>query len=99
MMWIYEGHLGSLFASERPLTVEECYCEQCGDYDWEVGYFDSFAKFLAYYADEIDCEDGHGGWNIDYVIKELAPYFNDDVPRYKAINIVMANREEENHET
>lgn len=81
MMWVYEDHLGRLFATERPLTA----------YDWEIGSFNSFAEFLAYYADDIDCEDGHGGWNIDYVIKAFVPGFD----RRKAINIVMANREGE----
>lgn len=92
MVYVYEGHLGALYTSDRPIPVDDLYCDQCGDYDWEIGGFPSFAKFLAYYADHIDCNDGHGGWDIDYVRKEIEPYFDDALPRNKAINIVMANR-------
>lgn len=36
-MYVYEGHMGSLFATDHELSIEERYCEQCGDYDWCVG--------------------------------------------------------------
>lgn len=38
-MYIYEDHLyGSLYTSDRELSYEETYCEQCGDWDWLIGY-------------------------------------------------------------
>ena len=37
-MWIYEGHMGSLYASEMLFSHEDLYCEQCGDHDWLIGY-------------------------------------------------------------
>lgn len=98
MVYVYEGHLGTLYASDYPIPVCDLYCDQCGDYDWEVGGFPSFTTFLAYYADHIDCNDGHGGWDIDYVLMEIGPYFDDNIPRHKAINIVMTNRSPEEDE-
>lgn len=37
-MYIYEGHMGSLFASLWELKSDECYCEICGDSDQLIGY-------------------------------------------------------------
>lgn len=37
-MYIYEGHLGSLYTSDTPLNYDDLYCEQCGDSDWLIGY-------------------------------------------------------------
>jgi hypothetical protein len=38
IMYIYEGHMGSLYTSYEPLDYEDLYCEQCGDCDWLIGY-------------------------------------------------------------
>ena len=37
-MYIYEDHMGGIYVSDRELSYEERYCEQCGDTDWFVGY-------------------------------------------------------------
>ena len=37
-MYIYEGHMGSLYTSDEPLDYESLYCEECGDSDWLIGY-------------------------------------------------------------
>lgn len=37
-MYIYEGHMGSLYTSDTALDYEDLYCEQCGDSDWLIGY-------------------------------------------------------------
>lgn len=44
-VYIYESHLGGLFAVNEPLTYEECYCEECGDSDWEIGDYNCFKEF------------------------------------------------------
>ena len=36
-MYVYESHMGGLFALDYELNFEERYCEQCGDSDWELG--------------------------------------------------------------
>lgn len=37
-MYIYELHMGGLYASDYPLEYEDLYCEACGDSDWLIGY-------------------------------------------------------------
>lgn len=37
-MYIYEGHMGDLYATDSELDIDELYCEACGDYDWLIGY-------------------------------------------------------------
>lgn len=33
-MYIYENHLGGLYASDYALDDDDLYCEQCGNSDW-----------------------------------------------------------------
>lgn len=42
--YIYESHLGGLYATEESLDFDLLYCDQCGDYDHELGYFESRTK-------------------------------------------------------
>lgn len=41
MSYLYEGHLGSLYMTDEQLDMEELYCEECGDYDWELGEYET----------------------------------------------------------
>lgn len=34
MIYIYESHLGGLYISDEELSLDEMYCETCGDYDY-----------------------------------------------------------------
>lgn len=34
MIYIYESHLGGLYISDEELSLDETYCETCGDCDW-----------------------------------------------------------------
>lgn len=69
-MYIYEGHLGSLYTSDRKLDWEEIYCEQCGDSDWLIGYATNRAEAWELLKDNTDI-DGCGGWHHDYVMDFL----------------------------
>lgn len=90
-MYIYESHLGGLYTSEYLYDYDELYCEECGDCDREMGNFESAVDVLAYMADDIDANDGHGGWCIDMLLEDLAVF--DDVPTLEeAIKIVKENR-------
>jgi len=41
-MYYYVDHLYStLYASSENLSYDELYCEECGDYDTYLGYFES----------------------------------------------------------
>lgn len=33
MIYIYESHLGGLYISDEELSLDETYCETCGDCD------------------------------------------------------------------
>ena len=50
-MWYYISHLGgNLFTSDEPLDLDDLYCETCGDYDTELGYFETEEEAQAAYA-------------------------------------------------
>ena len=65
-MWIYEGHLGSLYASDTYLDYDDLYCEQCGDSDLCIGYATNRAEAWNLLKDDTDI-DGSGGWDYEYV--------------------------------
>lgn len=65
-MYIYQGHLGSLYTSDEYLDYDDLYCEQCGDSDWLIGYATTREEALELLKDDTDI-DGSGGWDYDYV--------------------------------
>lgn len=65
-MYIYKGHMGSLFTTDELLSYEECYCETCGDSDWIIGEADTRKEAWELLKDEIDI-NGSGGWDFEYV--------------------------------
>lgn len=36
-MFIYENHLGGVYAEDIELDLDDLYCEQCGDSDFLIG--------------------------------------------------------------
>lgn len=80
-MYIYEGHMGSLYTSYDALDYEDLYCEQCGDSDWLIGYADTreeawdLLKDITNTFDESVCE------NCPY--KEDYDYCNDECEYYQ----------------
>ena len=65
-MYIYQGHLGSLYTSDEYLDYDDLYCEQSGDSDWLIGYATTREEALELLKDDTDI-DGSGGWDYDYV--------------------------------
>ncbi len=55
-MWIYESHIGGLYATDGQQSYEELYCEDCGDADREIGEAETRAEAKAllksFYGDE-----------------------------------------------
>lgn len=89
--------MGGLYCSDFLQSIEETYCEQCGDYDWYLGNYDSAIEILKDLSDEIDANDGHGGYAIEDVLDTLSIFKN--CPNYEmAIEIVKDNRTEESEE-
>lgn len=93
-MWAYESHLGGLYFKDERLSTRDLYCNQCDDFDWELGEFDSAVKFLECFAPRISANDDYCGiYPLSGVLRALNLYF-DDVPDHgKADEIVRANRE------
>ena len=73
-MFIYEGHMGSLFVTEEPLSYEECYCETCGHSDWMIGEADTREEAWNLLKDDTDI-NGSGGWDYEYVKQFLNDNF------------------------
>lgn len=96
--WVYELHMGGLFASSEPISDEYLYCEQCGDSDWEVGEFETLADFLRYWADNIYVDDGDGGYPLEDVLDDVAESFNNDMTWDEATDIVRASKTKEDDE-
>jgi hypothetical protein len=67
-MYIYEGHIGSIYTSENQIDYDDLYCETCGDKDYLIGYADTLEEALALFSDE--------DWNMDYIKECLEGSFN-----------------------
>lgn len=74
-MYIYEGHMGSLFTSLWELEPDECYCETCGDSDELIGYAETKEEAWNLLKDDTDI-NGSGGWNYAYVQEFLKNWDN-----------------------
>lgn len=64
MVYIYKGHLGSLYATDE--YQEDTYCEACGDSDWLLGTAYNKEEAWNLIKDDTDI-NGSGGLNYDYV--------------------------------
>ena len=65
-MYIYQGHLGSLYTSDEYLDYDDLYCEQCGDSDWLIGCATTRAEAWELLKDGVNI-NGSGGWDYNYV--------------------------------
>ena len=91
-MYVYESHLGGgYFGSETPLSIDECYCPQCGDFDWEVGEFEAAEQFVAYIAGDICFEPYRGGWALDVITEDVNRLFGSHLTEDDVIRIAKAN--------
>ena len=91
-VYVYESHLGGYYASEDYIPSNNLYCESCGDSDWLVGQYDTFKQFLEECANNIDCDDGYGGYSLESVIEDIGWAFDDKLTYDKAKEIVLDNR-------
>lgn len=75
-MYIYESHMGGVFASDTFLNHEDCYCEQCGDSDYLIGYAYNRKEAWELLKDNTNINDS-GGWDYDYIKKFIESNFED----------------------
>ena len=67
-MYLYEGHLGSLYLTKSKQDNNSLYCDQCGDYDWELGEVFTWQDIVNVIGiDDIQVDSCDGGWARDYV--------------------------------
>ena len=55
--YIYEGHMGGLYATNQEQPWDMLYCEQCGDSDHCLGYANNLAEAWALLESETDTCD------------------------------------------
>ena len=75
-MYIYQGHLGSLYTSDECLDYDDLYCEQCGDSDWLIGYAATKEEAWDLLTDYTDI-DGSGGYSYDYIQTFIDTYWEE----------------------
>lgn len=94
-VWVYESHLGGLYTEDHPVPVEDLYCEECGDSDWNLGEFETLRDFLRYYANNIYVDDEcDGGYSLEGVLDDIAHWFDDNLTWDEAACIVWEARKE-----
>lgn len=69
-MYIYECHMGGLYATDYELEYEYLYCEQCGDSDWLLGYVET--------KEAARCLLKDNGWDWEYIQKFIDTYWDDE---------------------
>lgn len=74
MKYLYESHLGGLYISDIQLDRNALYCEQCGDYDWLIGQFETIKDFWSLIKDDCDI-NGSGGWSLQYLYPMIVEEF------------------------
>ena len=75
-LYIYESHLGDLYAYDFMLDDKDLYCEQCGDWDWLIGSAATRAEAWDLLKDITDI-DGSGGYNLEYVQEFIQTYWRE----------------------
>ncbi len=75
-MYIYESHMGGVFASNEELDYGDCYCEQCGDSDYLIGFASNREEAWNLLRDNTNINDS-GGWDYDYIRGFIESNFED----------------------
>ena len=75
-MYIYENHMGGVYASDELLDDGDLYCEQCGDWDFLIGWAETRDEAWELLKDDTDI-NGSGGWNCNYIQEFLHRNFDE----------------------
>lgn len=75
MAYLYEGHMGGIYTSDDHYSFDELYCEECGDSDTCLGWFDTEKDFLELLLPHCSI-NGSGGWSMQYVFPLVVYEFN-----------------------
>lgn len=98
-MYLYESHLGGFYSTDESLSQEELYCETCGDWDWEIGKYNS--KFDAWCLLMPQTSIfGTGGFNLSSVCSFITGVPQEkyelcnDVEMLKEIELALTEEDE-----
>ena len=97
-MYIYEGHMGGLYASEYSIPFDRLYCETCGDSDRELGYVSSVEELIALLADDVAWPESRGGWDFDYFMVFLDDTFPDSAVTKPMVRKLIKKARRADHE-
>lgn len=67
-MYIYENHMGGLYAYDDIFEYDQLYCETCGDSDYLIGSASTREEAWNLLKGDTDI-DGSGGYAYEYVKK------------------------------
>lgn len=74
-MFIYEGHLGKLFVSEKQIPEENLFCKVCGDFDWEIGEANNRKEAWKLLKNDVEV-NGSGGYDKKYIQNFINEHWN-----------------------
>lgn len=69
-MEVYENHLGGIYFNEWVFSLDDLYCEQCGDSDWHLGHADTWEEVMELITEE----DGWCPYEEDYLVELKARF-------------------------
>ena len=64
-MYLYESHMGGIYASNYEIDYEDLYCEQCGDSDNYIGYANTKEEAIKLLIPMTDSD--YCSWSKEYV--------------------------------
>lgn len=76
-MYLYDGHMGTLYTTEDVLDTKDTYCESCNDCDELLGEFNTLSEFWKLLKPCCDI-DGCGGYSLNYVFPLIERTFDID---------------------
>ena len=66
MKYLYESHLGGIYITDEQRDHNDLYCENCGDFDWLVGPFETVRDFWRLVRDD---------WTLQYIYPIMVETF------------------------
>lgn len=72
-MYLYEGHMGGFYTSEDEIDYDDLYCEQCGDSDSLIGWFDSKEELREWFEEFYECNEMYSTYS-----EEMQKYYTKE---------------------
>lgn len=80
-MYLYESHLGGIYATDDEMDYDDLYCEECGDSDWPIGEAETAQEaYDLLCGDETEDDyDRYRGYEPAYILPIIL-MFDKDAP-------------------